>query len=520
MKNFVAFFIFGIFSLFAITVFGQEISDNDTARTSTDRSTVIVPDDVADINEAFRRVADGGTIRVKPGVHRVNGTITVDKNIRLIGEGAKHSDTILESANGSVLIINTEHFRAESLTFRVKAAEPIEPVTNVFLAPYSPDHTQGMTETQVTQRLKEEKTYSAVVVLRGNPKFTRCGFTSNRGHGLFVATKDAAPSFVESCFFESQVGIYIPAGTARLEKSSIRDNHRIGIVVWGETSSITMIDCSISDNFVFGILVSDNANGTFRGCEVYGHRGAGMMVSDHGKGTFEGCEAFKNLAGMMVMLGGDPTVLDSKFFDNPSAGMMVLANGKGTFEGCEAFRNTAGIYIAGAGASPVVRNSKFYDNAHIKGNVAAHFSGGIVVLHAGGTFERCESFRNSAGIIVGGDSDPVVRNSKFYDNVNVEDNFIARSQSGGIYIFGGKGTFDECEVYGNGENGILIKSDGSPTVRNSRIRDNGHFGISIRHSGRGTFENNTLSGNASGNWHLVNPGEIVRVGNTDDNAGH
>ena len=84
----------------------------------------------------------------------------------------------------------------------------------------------------------------------------------------------------------------------------------------------------------------------------------------------------------------------------------------------------------------------------------------------------------------------------------------------------GKGTFDECEIYGNRESGVSVDINSNSTVRNSLIRDNGRFGISIRCSSGGIFENNTLSGNASGNWHLDNPGEIVRIGNTnDDNAG-
>ena len=119
---------------------------------------------------------------------------------------------------------------------------------------------------------------------------------------------------------------------------------------------------------------------------------------------------------------------------------------------------------------------------------------GIIISQNGrGTFDNCEIYGNDqVGIVVREGCDPRVIRSKIYNNRGVSP----MSVGGGIYASGG--TFDNCEVYNNGSNGIVVSH--SPTIRNSIIRNNGEWGIYIRYGGRGRFENNTLSGNTRGAW--------------------
>jgi len=76
-----------------------------------------------------------------------------------------------------------------------------------------------------------------------------------------------------------------------------------------------------------------------------------------------------------------------------------------------------------------------------------------------------------------------------------------------------KGTFNNCEAYGNESGGVSVMTNGDPTVTGCKFYDNKGTGIDIRSGGKGTYERNTLSGNGKGNWLLHNPGTVHRIGN-------
>ena len=78
----------------------------------------------------------------------------------------------------------------------------------------------------------------------------------------------------------------------------------------------------------------------------------------------------------------------------------------------------------------------------------------------------------------------------------------------------GKGTFVNCDLYGNRFAAIAAGTGGNPTVRNCRIHDGGQVGVWIAEGGKGTFEGCVFEDNAGGDWLLDEKAdEVSRSGN-------
>ena len=79
-----------------------------------------------------------------------------------------------------------------------------------------------------------------------------------------------------------------------------------------------------------------------------------------------------------------------------------------------------------------------------------------------------------------------------------------RGNQGGVYVHdNGQGTLEDNEITGNGETGVEISTDGSPSVRGNRINRNEYQAVWVHERGMGVIEDNDLTGNIEGAWLIA-----------------
>jgi parallel beta-helix repeat protein len=182
------------------------------------------------LEEALEAVADGGTIRLMPGEHRLARPLVIEKSARLVGDG-REITTVAGDGEGCVLAFRGPGWLvAEGITFK---------------------H-QG------------EASSSAVLATGGRLEMAQCTFTGGvrpeedndktHGHGLYLA------------------------GTvqARLEKNIFRQNKKCGLVYLGSAAGVAREnECTENEA---GIAVGEQAQPTLQGNTCRKNRGCGILV--------------------------------------------------------------------------------------------------------------------------------------------------------------------------------------------------------------------------------------------------
>ena len=148
-----------------------------------------------------------------------------------------------------------------------------------------------------------------------------------------------------------------------------------------------------------------------------------------------------------------------------------IPRGQLILEDCDITSDTwASVAIHGTMADPIIRRSKIHD-----GN-----AGGVFVFdHGKGTIEDCDIYGNTnAAVEVKDGSNTTVRRSKLYDN-----------KASGVYVWkNSKGTIEDCDIYGNEYAGITIGEYASPNISKCKIHNGKAGGIFVYNHGKGTIE--------------------------------
>jgi len=181
-------------------------------------------------------------------------------------------------------------------------------------------------------------------------------------------------------------------------------------------------------------------------------------------------------------------------------GAIFVRGGRPVIEDCD-LTSSAGstVYIHGAGANPVIRNSTMRDSR----------DSGVVVYEQGqGIIELCLISGNAlAGVEIRTGGNPTVRDSE-----------IRNGEGPGVFVYEqGQGTIERCVISWNANSGVQIKTGGNLTMRDCEIRDNDGVGVFVYEQGQGTFTGNTLTGNARGAWGIPSgrsaAGRVTLTGN-------
>jgi parallel beta-helix repeat protein len=129
-----------------------------------------------------------------------------------------------------------------------------------------------------------------------------------------------------------------------------------------------------------------------------------------------------------------------------------IPQGKLIVEDCDITSDSLScVAIHGSEANPVIRQCRIYDGKE---------NGVFVYDNGKGTVEDCDIYGNTySGVEIKTGGDPVIRQCRIYDG-----------KQNGIYVHEkGKGTIEDCEIYGNAYSGVKIKTGGTPFFRRCRI---------------------------------------------------
>ena len=158
-----------------------------------------------------------------------------------------------------------------------------------------------------------------------------------------------------------------------------------------------------------------------------------------------------------------------------------IRRGRLVLENCDITSDSLScVGIHGASADPVIRKCTIHDGKEC----------GVLVYDKGkGTVEDCEIYGNAlAGVEITTEADPVIRKCRIHDG-----------KSGGVYVHdNGKGTVEDCEIYANALTGVAIRTEADPVIRKCRIHDGKQAGVLVHDNGKGTVENCEIYGNAYG----------------------
>jgi hypothetical protein len=103
-----------------------------------------------------------------------------------------------------------------------------------------------------------------------------------------------------------------------------------------------------------------------------------------------------------------------------------------------------------------------------------------------------ESSNARPGVVIKEGGNPSVRGCRIRDGL-----------SAGAYVYDqGRGTLEDCEIWGSKLAGVDIESGGDPAVQGCRIRDGQQYGIRVHTQGKGTIEACEIWGNKSGDLEI------------------
>ena len=176
--------------------------------------------------------------------------------------------------------------------------------------------------------------------------------------------------------------------------------------------------------------------------------------------------------------------------------------GKLVMEDCDISSASSGcVAIHGPGTDPIIRRCRIHDSA----------KHGVYVYDNGrGTIEQCDIWGNRVtGVRISKGGNPLVTGCNIHN-----------TRSDGIAVCEyGTGTVEHCDIWANGRSGVRIWRGGDPTIKNCSIRDGRGTGVHVSDKGQGTLEQCDISANALSGIEVCEDGSpLVNGCKIHDNA--
>lgn len=449
---------------------------------------LVFPTDVNDVNKAIARLADGGTLKIKPGTYYLSEPIRIDKNVTMIGIGKSDEDCLFEGENVACLIVENGNVSVKNLILNVES---------------------------------KKDSMNAIAIANGNIELNECYITNRGAMGITIYGGKALISHcgIANC---KKWGIRCSGGETKIERSRITHCEEDAVNV---EAVCEMRSCTLSDSTRL-LACSAGAKVAVQDCRFEKAKGNVISFSGDSGGTLENCEISgdsDDFANIWINDGSNPTFKRCRIFKGKgkSYGIFVENKGKGTFDDCSisGYEDTAIVTISEG--DPTFRNCSIRDN---KGGAA------IFLTKKGlGTFENCRIFDNCGVMDIGiiEESNPIFKGCKIYkrnpdldaSTATLVVHMYSRAEEGGNGILvssRSKGTFENCDISGyqfpewfvairrnNGLSNdeankhgpaITITAEADPVFRNCTIHGN-RTAVWATENGRGTFEGNKLSNN-------------------------
>ena len=435
---------------------------------------------------ALEEAPEGSEIRLSSGVHEVEGTLVVTKDVTIIGQDG----TIVRgdgSSSGAGLVTHASTDYGAPVLYVSGADITLRNMTIEYL---------GTAESDVV--VLSDSTYALrQVTVRGAVHITEGQY---RGNGLVIV--DGSDGTLENVTVADNGwnGMVVSSASTTVTGLTATGNGDAGIVVFNGTaaiveasaegsvngalligaSTVTIDDSVFRSNGNVGIAVGDTSIVTVRSTELTDNGGSGAGVFGEAQAGFVAVTADGNgVAGLYAYGAALITITDSVLSNNLDSGLTVLDQATAVVSGTTVESNQVnGIYL--------------------RGSPSATISDTVVRSHGG------------VGLLVGDTASASVESSAFADNgnggvffgestVDFLDVTFSGSVVTGADVFGtSTADFVNVTISGSGDVGLSIYEQADVTLSGSAIQGSGTHGIYIR--GEATLQASTST--VTGNGHL------------------
>ncbi|MCQ9131828.1 right-handed parallel beta-helix repeat-containing protein [Streptomyces hilarionis] len=246
-----------------------------------------------------------------------------------------------------------------------------------------------------------------------------------------------------------------------------------GLVLVGRGADAGVVDCQ------GGALVLDRV-------EVRAHDAVSVHVRPHAAATLTDC-LFR--FGRVVFAGSAGHVERCRFADSADNALAVIENARVTVRASrvdgarvhgvrvsDAWAHLTGCEVTGTEKAALMADTRAELTVEDCTVEAVHMAALAFIEQSGGSVRGLRVTDAENGVLVASGADPSVHGSVFADcrdtGVHVQD--------------AGRGTFDDCEILGAGNVGILSTRGGAPRVTGCRV-SGGNVGIAVTDKARGRF---------------------------------
>jgi len=319
---------------------------------------VVGKGDVATLEEAVERCADGGVIRLPAGVYRLSRPLQITKAVQLLGDGIDATRVVCDE-EGYVVKISGSKFTARGISFEHYGSQwaDVAVIDSASVTIESCRFRGGVVDA-------ENDRGGDGLWARGTTVGTvqGCVFIQNAG-GIHIA--DISDLLLEgnTCEGNQQDGIaYSDKAGGTAQNNACRNNGYHGIAVHGQAQP-TLEGNACEGNQQYGITYSDKARGTARNnvCRNNGYHG--IAVQGQAQPTLEGntCEGNQH-SGIGYFENAGGTARNNVCRNNGYHGIGVHGQAQPTLEGntCEENQQYGIAYsdkAGGAARNNVCRNN-------------------------------------------------------------------------------------------------------------------------------------------------------------------
>lgn len=285
-------------------------------------------------------------------------------------------------------------------------------------------------------------------------------------------------------------------------------------------------ECDITSKSLACVFIDNGADPYLCRNQIHDGRNYGVVIIN-GRGMLEDNEIFGHTRDGIVIVKTDkpnPILRRNRIYNNKEDGVYICDNGQGTLENNQIYGNgCSGVHITNGEGTvedcDIFGNGKTGDYAEVsieqEGNLVikrckihdAQNSNCIWVDKEGkGTVEDCEIFGSKdPNVWITNGSIAVIRRCRIYGG---------HSQGIGAYK-GSSVTVEECEVFENARAGVKIMNNSNLTLHRSHIYRNGHAAVWMQKASAGVIQNNDLRGNKEGPF-AISPDSWLNVRKSDN----
>jgi len=329
--------------------------------------------------------------------------------------------------------------------------------------------------------------------VRGESEATlrNCRINENQSGGIQFTERSRG--VVESCDLRanSGSGVEILEGATPLLKLTRIHRGVQGVTIAGKSEPI-LDTCEVLSNSLSGISVSGESRPVLRQTRIYDQRGSGLVYTGRSAGTVTYCDVRGSTDGPCVSVGGGstPTLVRCTIREARKRGIQIDSSASPTLDNCEIHHNGEFNAHISNESKAVLRNCRLYN---------AGGASVVIELGAQPTLDNCHISASTEGVYVWGQAAPRLTRCRIFDN----------KKEGLKFEINGLGTYEDCEITGNGTAGAWMIRDANPTFRRCRIVDGRGHGIFVGGGGRGVFEECLIARNARGNISSTEKGSPV-----------